>query len=96
MRVLGKFFITSLLISSLFGLFSNFTAADQIRLANGDVISGDFIDIFNGILKIKTEYAGVISVESNQVEEISSDIEYIFITVDRQQIQVKIKQLTNT
>ena len=47
--------------------------ADQIRLKNGDQLSGQIIKSDGKTLTLKTDYAGVIGVSVDSIDQISSD-----------------------
>jgi len=47
--------------------------ADEVVLNNGDRITGKMVNLEDGKLSIKTEYAGVISIDWSQVKTFSTD-----------------------
>jgi len=47
--------------------------ADEIRMKNGDRISGRVISMDSGTLTVETEYAGKIAIRWNQVEALQAD-----------------------
>ena len=47
--------------------------ADQIRLKNGDQLSGQIIKADGKTLTLKTDYAGAINVSIQSIEQITSD-----------------------
>lgn len=48
-------------------------SADEVHLRNGDRISGKIIRMVEGKLVVKTEYAGEITIDWQQVENLSAD-----------------------
>ena len=47
--------------------------ADEVVLNNGDRITGKMVDLADGKLSIKTEYAGVVKIDWSQVKTFSTD-----------------------
>jgi len=60
------FVVTSVLVSATAG-------ADEVVLSNGDRITGKLVELADGKLSIKTEYAGTVKIEWSQVESFSTD-----------------------
>ncbi|MDP8306265.1 MAG: DUF481 domain-containing protein [Candidatus Chlorobium antarcticum] len=47
-------------------------AIDEVRLENGDRITGTIVRMKQGILQVKTDYAGTVSITWNKVSEITA------------------------
>ena len=54
--------------------------ADEVVLKNGDRITGEVVELVDGKLSIKTDYAGVVRINWSEVETFSTD-EPIFVTI---------------
>ena len=61
----------------IFALASTFAAAnagaDEVRLTNGDRITGKLVELVDGKLSIETDYAGTVKIDWNEVESFSTD-----------------------
>lgn len=66
-RLMGLWFA----MHSLFAVGT--AAADEVILNNGDRITGKLVDLADGKLSIKTEYAGTLVIEWKQVQSFSTD-----------------------
>ncbi|KPK32274.1 MAG: hypothetical protein AMJ66_06840 [Betaproteobacteria bacterium SG8_40] len=47
--------------------------ADEVVLQNGDRITGEMVDLSEGKLSIKTEYAGTVKIDWSKVQSLSTD-----------------------
>ena len=56
-------------------------SADEIVLKNGDKLTGEFVQLEEGTLVFETEYAGEISIQSEQVDRMTTD-QPVVITFD--------------
>lgn len=54
-------------------LFANAALADQLKLNNGDILSGEILKKDSKVVKLKTSYAGNISVAWKDIASISTD-----------------------
>ena len=65
------------LIGLLFAMNGIFVAgiagADEVVLNNGDRITGKVVELVDGTLSIKTDYAGTVKIEWKQVQSLSTD-----------------------
>lgn len=61
-----------MVLSGFLGLNTS-TWADTLLLANGDRISGEIIELNATTLKIKTPYAGVVSLQTQAVQSFNTD-----------------------
>lgn len=55
------------------GLVSINAVADQVKLKNGDVITGDILKFSNKKLIVKTNYAGEIKITASEVQSLTSE-----------------------
>ncbi len=60
------------ILSTTFG-FSPPVLADQVRLTNGDQISGSITALAEGSLTIQTAYAGLLTINLNAVQSLETD-----------------------
>ena len=58
--------------------------AEQVTLKNGDRLTGTIINVSDKKLTLKTEYAGVISIEWDAVAQFSSDQPMVVTRTDKQ------------
>jgi putative salt-induced outer membrane protein YdiY len=65
--------------------------ADEVRLKNGDRLSGTIVKADGKTLTIKTDYAGVITISADAVEKITSEQQLYFATADGKTIQGKVE-----
>jgi putative salt-induced outer membrane protein YdiY len=65
--------------------------ADEVRLKNGDRLSGTIVKADGKTLTIKTDYAGVITISADAVENMTSDQQLYFATADGKTIQGKVE-----
>jgi putative salt-induced outer membrane protein YdiY len=62
------------LILALIGFCAaGIAGADEVVLNNGDRITGKLVELAEGKLSIKTEYAGTVKIEWSQVQSLSTD-----------------------
>ncbi len=61
----------------LFFLSPHCASADKVLLKNGDRISGEVVSMESGVLRFKTDYAGVLSLDWTKVESVDSDKELV-------------------
>lgn len=54
-------------------LAAGMARADEVILNNGDRITGKVVELVDGTLSIKTEYAGTVKIEWKQVQGLSTD-----------------------
>jgi putative salt-induced outer membrane protein YdiY len=47
--------------------------ADELKMKNGDRITGKIVQLQDGVLKLKTEYAGVLDIRWNEIETLQTD-----------------------
>lgn len=64
---------TAFLVTFLTALAADSSAADMVKLDNGDVITGTVKRLSDGKLVVKTDYAGEISIESEHVTAVSTE-----------------------
>jgi len=60
-------------IMLLFALMVNVAAADEVKLFNGDRITGEVVRMKDGRLSFKTDYAGEIHIEWSKVEMLQAE-----------------------
>jgi len=62
-------------ISLVLGVFlaAGAAYADEVVLQNGDRITGEMVDLSEGKLSIKTEYAGTVKIDWSKVQSLSTD-----------------------
>ena len=70
----------ALIAAAAAALFAASVNADEVVMKNGDRITGKVVELLDGKLSIKTEYAGVINIDWSQVETFST-AEPIFVTI---------------
>jgi putative salt-induced outer membrane protein YdiY len=88
-----KIFHSSIFIIHLIFWFSSLSAAafgDEIRVNNGDRITGKVTKVTSSNIMITTEYAGNISVSLSSIEGISSDVVFHFELKDSSVVSGKI------
>ena len=61
--------------------------ADQVRLSNGDRLSGSIVSSIRDSMTMKTEFLGDVTIQWNAIEEITSD-EQLFVTSSDGQVLV--------
>lgn len=76
----GITYLAALLLLLCFGLEAR-TVADNVRLKNGDQITGEIIKADGKTLTIKTDYAGIISITADVVAQIFSS-QTLWFTLD--------------
>ncbi len=54
-------------------MFANTALADQVKLKNGDVITGDIINKNASTLQLKTSYAGEVSIAWDQISSVNAE-----------------------
>lgn len=67
---MSKYFLTILLVHSLFGLSRVEAVAVQVILDNGDTLSGQFLAKSEAAISLKVDYLGEISLPLDRVKEI--------------------------
>ena len=70
----------ALIAAVLATVFTASAYADQVVLKNGDRVSGKVVELIDGKLSIETEYAGIVTIDWEQVVTFSTD-EPIFVTI---------------
>ena len=80
-----KFVFTGLCLIALL-LWTCIAAADEVRLANGDRLTGEIIRAENQILILKTAYAGDIRIKQSEVICIVSQRKLSFLTTTNEVI----------
>lgn len=75
--------------------FYDHVHADEIRMKNGDRISGNIIKVENKKLTIKTEYAGEILLPIDALEKISSDQALYVVLADGKTVVGKVSDAQN-
>lgn len=61
-------------ITAVFAAFGlSMASADQIKMANGSVIVGEVLQVFGGKVKVKTDFAGELTIDSAKVASIATD-----------------------
>jgi putative salt-induced outer membrane protein YdiY len=91
MRNLSYFFSTCVLLAGL-GMFSAVAYADQIRLKNGDVITGTVIKKETDKVVFNTAYAGDINILWSEVEGITTDQPLHVMLNDNSSLRTKLRQ----
>jgi hypothetical protein len=81
-------YVFLLLVIGVF-LFPCSSAAEQVMMKNGDIISGQVKKILDGELFIKPEYADEFSVDMSAVESIRSDMLYEVEMMDGSEVVAK-------
>lgn len=66
----------------ILGFFSINGFADQIKLKNGDVITGEILKFSNKKLIVKTNYAGEIKITASEVQNLTSEKPMHIVTYD--------------
>ena len=61
------------IVAVMAALLTTLVHADEVVLTNGDRITGKVVELVDGKLSIKTEYAGVVKIDWTQVETFSTD-----------------------
>jgi len=61
-----------LLIAILLSLHTT-GLADELRMKNGDRITGKIVQLKDGMLKIETEYAGILDIRWKEIESLQTD-----------------------
>ncbi len=69
--------------------------ADQVRLANGDVLHGEIIKKENDKLVFKTSYAGEINIQWSQITRLSSDKPQNIVLSTGEKIQATLTETKN-
>lgn len=64
------------------GFVSINAVADQIKLKNGDVITGEILKFSNKKLVVKTSYAGEIKITASEVQSLTSEKPMHIVTYD--------------
>lgn len=70
----------------LLSLYAFTAPAAELVMINGDRLTGTVESLGKGIFKFKTEYAGVITIEWNKVQSLTTEKEVIVLTNDDQMI----------
>ena len=65
--------------------------ADEVVLNNGDRITGKLVELAEGKLSIKTDYAGVISIDWSQVKTFSTDAP-AYVTIGDNTVLTKVTE----
>ncbi len=74
-----RIFRTTLISLVILFLGVRFAAADEIRLVNGDRITGEIVKMEDEVISVKTTYAGEIQVKREEVACIVSDKELAYV-----------------
>jgi putative salt-induced outer membrane protein YdiY len=70
-----------------YGLLPIPAAADEVRLKNGDVLTGEIVKKETGILVFKTSYAGQIQIQWSEIETLTSDNPVHIILTDNSNLR---------
>lgn len=62
-------------------------AADEVRLKNGDVLTGEIVKKETGVLVFKTSYAGQIQIQWSEIETLKSDNPVHIILTDNSNLR---------
>lgn len=89
----GLFFhrLILLLMPGILLSFSGFSA-DQIYLKNGDIITGKILEKVDQLIKIKTKYAGELTVDWNKVDKITLEKNTAITLADGTRVKAQIIQ----
>lgn len=87
MKILRLFIAAGILLP---GLWSP-AAAGEVRLKNGDRLTGKIVKMEGEVLVLKTDYAGKISLKWDQVECIKSENQHTFVLKDQRKITGRIE-----
>ncbi len=70
---------------------SSNAAADEVVLNNGDRITGKLVELVDGKLSIKTEYAGTVKIDWEQVQSFSTD-EPVYLKIGDNEVRAKVSE----
>lgn len=80
MRVFSRCFIISFLTLNIFSF--SFLMADEVHIKNGDLITGEVLNMKDGKVTIKTSYAGEIGVKWSEIADMKTDKEISVLLTD--------------
>ena len=66
-------------------------AADEVVLNNGDRITGKLVELVDGKLSIKTEYAGTVKIDWDQVQSFSTD-EPVYLKIGDNEVRATVSE----
>ncbi|HEY8118188.1 MAG TPA: DUF481 domain-containing protein [Methylophilaceae bacterium] len=69
-------------------------AADEVRLKNGDVLTGEIVKKETGVLIFKTSYAGQIAIQWTEIETLTSDKPVHIILTDNSNLRGPLVETT--
>ena len=77
-----------------YGFLPLLAAADEVRLKNGDVLTGEIVKKETSILVFKTSYAGQIQIQWSEIETLKSDNPVHVILTDNSNLRGPLVETT--
>lgn len=77
-------------VAALFGMAAAALAEDQVKLKNGDVVTGKISSLAGGKLVVETAYAGKVTIDWAQVVSVKSDAPIKVTLVTGEEVEGKV------